>query len=84
MLVAVEGRSTVATRTSFTGQTAPCGRVVDGVRYTDRDDDGMVVEHLHYACGCKNLLDEFHDGSTHSRVVHHSGRVLVDDELRGE
>ena len=51
-----------------------------GVRYTDRDDDGMVVEHLHYACGCQ----DFHDGSVHTRVVHHNGRVLVDEELRGE
>ena len=36
-----------------------------GVRYTDRDDDGMVVEHLHYACGCQNYREEFHDGSVH-------------------
>jgi hypothetical protein len=74
----------VATRTSFTHEVAPCGKVVAGVRYTDRDDDGMVVEHLHYACGCQDFRDAFHDGSVHTRVVHHNGRVLVDEELRGE
>ena len=80
----LEGRCVVATRTSFTGERAPCGKVTDGVRYTDRDDDGMVVEHLHYTCGCQDLRDAFHDGSVHTRVVHHKGRVLVDEELRGE
>ena len=79
-----EGQRTVATRTSFTGETAPCGRVVDGVRFSDRDDDGMLVEHLHYACGCSDFRDAFHDGSVHSRVTHHKGKVLVDEELRGE
>jgi hypothetical protein len=77
-------RCVVATRTSFTGEVAPCGKVMAGVRYTDRDDDGMVVEHLHYACGCQDFRDAFHDGSVHTRVVHHNGRVLVDEELRGE
>ena len=72
------------TRTSFTGQRAPCGRVVDGARYSDRDDDGMVAEHLHYGCGCQDFRDDFHDGSTHHRVVHHNGHVLLDEELRGE
>ena len=79
-----EGRCVVATRTSFTEEVAPCGKVMAGVRYTDRDDDGMVVEHLHYACGCQDFRDAFHDGSVHTRVVHHNGRVLVDEELRGE
>jgi hypothetical protein len=74
----------MATRTSFTGETAPCGRLMDGVRYSDQDDEGMVVEHLHYACGCQNLRDDFHDGSTHRRLIHHNGKVLVDEELRGE
>lgn len=74
----------MATRTSFTEEAAPCGRVAGGVRYSDRDDEGLVVEHLHYACGCQNLRDEFHDGSFHRRVVHHNGKVLVDEEFRGE
>ena len=74
----------MATRTSFTSEEAPCGRVVEGVRFSDRDDEGLVVEHLHYACGCHNLRDEFHEGSCTRKVVHHNGKVLVEDEIRGE
>ena len=74
----------MATRTSFTGETAPCGRVVDGTRYSDRDEEGLVVEHAHYGCGCQDLRDDFHDGSTRRRLIHHNGRVLLDEEFRGE
>ena len=74
----------MATTTSFTSEDAPCGRVVDGARYRDEDDDGLRVEHVHYACGCQVSRDEFHDGSVTRRVVHHNGRVLVHEEFRGE
>jgi len=57
---------------------------VDGARYRDEDDDGLRVEHVHYACGCQVSRDEFHDGSVTRRVVHHNGRVLVHEEFRGE
>ena len=52
----------MATRTSFTGEAAPCGRVVDGTRYSDHDDAGMTLVHLHYGCGCQDFRDDFHDG----------------------
>ena len=74
----------VATTTSFTSENAPCGRVVDGVRYRDTDEDGLRVEHINYACGCRSYLDDFHDGSVTRRVVHHNGKVLVHEEFRGE
>jgi hypothetical protein len=74
----------MATRTSFSNEIAPCGQAADGVRYSDRDDEGLRVEHLHYACGCQDFRDDFHDGSAHTRVVHHNGKVLVDVEARGE
>ena len=74
----------MATRTNFVGEVAPCGQTIDGVRYSERDDDGLVVEHLHFTCGCQNLRDDFHDGSTRRRLVHHNGKVLLDEELRGE
>ena len=74
----------VATTTSFTSEHAPCRRVVDGVLYRDEDEDGLSVEHVHYACGCQTYRDTFHDGSVTRRVVHHSGRVLVHEEFRGE
>ena len=28
--------------------------------------------------------EEYHDGSVHRQVVDHHGKVLVDEELRGE
>ncbi len=74
----------MATTTSFTSENAPCGRVVDGVRYRDTDEDGLRVEHINYACGCRSYLDDFHDGSVTRRVVHHNGKVLVHEEFRGE
>jgi hypothetical protein len=74
----------VATTTSFTREDAPCGRVVGGVCFRDEDDDGLRVEHVHYACGCQTFGDVFHDGSVSRRVVHHNGRVLVHEEFRGE
>jgi hypothetical protein len=77
-------RGIVATRASFTDETAPCGRVVAGTRYGDRDDEGLVLEHIYYGCGCQVFRDQFHDGSTHQRVLHHSGKVLVDEELRSQ
>ena len=74
----------MATTTSFTNEDAPCGRVVGGVRYRDEDDDGLRVEHVHYACGCQTSRDVFHDGSVTHREVHHNGKVLVHEEFRGE
>jgi hypothetical protein len=37
-----------------------------------------------YSCGCRSTREEFHDGSVHRMVVHHSGKVLADEEWRGE
>jgi hypothetical protein len=48
------------------------------------DLQGLVTEDLSYSCGCQSHREEFHDGSVHRTVVHHRGRVLVDEELRGE
>ncbi len=59
--------------------------MVDGTRYRDSDDEGMRVEHVHYGCGCQDYRDDFHDGSVaSSAVTHHRGKVLIDEELRGE
>jgi membrane-bound inhibitor of C-type lysozyme len=68
----------------FTGQQAPCGRVEDGERYQDQDDEIMVTESLDYACGCRAIRHEYHDGSVSARVVHHDGTVLVDELLSAE
>jgi hypothetical protein len=65
-------------------QLTPCGRLRGGERYLVEDQQGLVTEDVRYSCGCHVTREEFHDGSVHRMIVHHNGRVLVDEELRGE
>lgn len=73
--------STVST---FAARTAPCGRLQDGEELCTEDTEGLATRDLRFACGCQTHHEEFHDGSVHNMVVNHRGRVLVDEELRGE
>jgi len=68
----------------FTGQQAPCGRIVDGHSYLDRDEDALVTEELLFACGCVSIRHEYHDGSFSRKVVHHNGNILLDELLWAE
>jgi hypothetical protein len=70
--------------TSFQSQQAPCGQVVNGESYQDQDDEILVTEELDYACGCRTIRHEYHDGSVSAKVVRHDGRVLVDELLSAE
>jgi hypothetical protein len=70
-----------ATSIGFKGQKAPCGRIVDGESYQDQDEHGLVIDDQFYACGCRTIRHEYHDGSMSHKVVRHDGKVLV-DELR--
>jgi hypothetical protein len=72
------------TNTSFKDRQAPCGRIVDGESYHDRDDDALLTEELDYACGCRSMRHEYHDGSMSHKVVRHDGKVLVDELLSAE
>jgi len=74
----------MATTTRFTGEQAPCGSIVDGDHFRDRDDDGLIIDQMHYACGCMSSRQDFHDGSVHRKVVHHNGRVVADEREQGE
>jgi hypothetical protein len=56
----------------------------DGERFTTEDQQGLITEDVTYSCGCQSHREEFHDGSVHWQIVDHRGRVLVDEELRGE
>lgn len=69
---------------SFKGRTAPCGRIVDGESYDDRDDQVVVTEETFYGCGCQSIRHEYHDGSVSQKVVRHDGHVLVDELLSAE
>ena len=69
----------VPTSTGFKSQKAPCGRIVDGESYQDQDEEGLVITDLYYACGCRSIRHEYHDGSICRKIVHHDGTCLVDE-----
>ncbi len=63
----------------FSNEKAPCGQFIDGERLQDRDEECLVRDTMFYKCGCKDIRDEYHDGSVSCRVVRHDGTVLVDE-----
>ena len=74
----------VATNTRFTQQHAPCGRIVDGETYRDRDEETLLTEEVDFACGCRAIRHEYHDGSVSQKVIRHDGHVLVDELISAE
>jgi hypothetical protein len=72
-----------ATSTHFTTERAPCGQVVGGEHFQDRDEECLVSDEWTYACGCRVIRHEYHDGCVSQRVVRHDGKVLA-DELEAE
>ena len=73
-----------STITRFEARLAPCGRQCDGEQFLSEDGQGLVTLDLRFSCGCQTHREEFHDGSVHNQAVHHRGRVLLDEEFRGE
>jgi hypothetical protein len=73
-----------ATISRFVARRAPCGQLQDGESFVTEDQQGLVTEDLQFACGCRIAKEEFHDGSVHRMVTNHHGKVLTDEELRGE
>jgi hypothetical protein len=67
------------TSTHFDDMQAPCGQRVDGERLRERDDDCLISDDMFYACGCKTIRHEYHDGSVSRTVVRHDGTVVVDE-----
>lgn len=70
--------------TMFHKGHAPCGRVVDGERHADWDEECLLTDDYAYACGCRQTQHEYHDGSLSRRVVHHNGSVLADELFAAE
>ena len=68
----------------FNTSLAPCGRVVSGERYEDRDDDTLITDGTDFACGCRSIGHEYHDGSVSRTVIRHDGRVLLDEFYSAE
>ncbi len=72
------------TTTHFTNQKAPCGQIVDGERFRDRDDECLLSDELFYDCGCRNIRHEYRDGGVSFNVVRHYGTVLEDEIIYGQ
>ncbi len=72
------------TTTRFTNEKAHCGRVVDGERLRDRDDECLLTDELFYDCGCRTIRHEYHDGSVSCNVVRHDGKVLENELIAGQ
>ena len=64
----------VGTKTHFTAERAPCGKIVAGDHYQDRDDYGLVLRGEYYECGCRRMYTEYHDGSVEVDVTRHDGK----------
>jgi hypothetical protein len=69
----------VGTRMRFASELAPCGKLVDGQHYRDRDDEGLFMCDEYYTCGCRVIRHEFHDGSVRTRVVRHDRKVVIEE-----
>jgi len=67
------------TSTSLERQQAPCGRIVEVEQREDRDSDCVLTRDLQYACGCRSISHEYHDGAVSRKVVRHDRVVLVDE-----
>ena len=65
------------------GDGPPCGRVAEASHHRADDDEGLVFNDVSWACGCRRIWHQFHDGSVRTRVVRHDGRVLL-NELSAE
>jgi len=74
----------VTTSDTIKGQQAPCGRIVDGQTYRDHDEEVVVTQEIEYACGCRTINHEYHDGCVSRKVVRHDGHVLVDELFSAE
>jgi len=44
----------------------------------------VVTTETFYECGCKTINHQYHDGSVSRRMIHHDGRVLIDELLSAE
>lgn len=69
----------IKTTEYITAERAPCGRLKDGYRHREDDDEGLLIDDLTYVCGCRTMRHQFHDGSVRIETVRHDGKVLADE-----
>lgn len=64
----------VGSRSPFDPEQAPCGKVHGGTCYRDSDGEGLVVYDLTFACGCRRIRHEYHDGTVTTQAIRHGRR----------
>lgn len=69
----------ITTNTPIAAEKAPCGHVVDGRRHQENDEEGLRFDDVTYACGCRRIRHEYHDGSMRIKTIRHDGKVLADE-----
>jgi hypothetical protein len=72
------------TNTRLQSQPAPCGKIVDAHTYQDEEDEELVVTDVSYACGCRTIRQEYHDGTVSRTVLGHNGKPVVNELLDKE
>ncbi len=70
----------------FSSERSPCGKQMGVRRHHDADSHGFLLDNRTYACGCRHVHRQFHDGSGRTQVIRHDGKILVDERSpeRGE
>lgn len=69
---------------TFTAGTTPCRQLRAGERYEDRDGAMLLTELVLFACGCRIVHREYHDGCVGRTIIRHDGRVLVQELVAGQ
>ena len=60
----------------FTAELAPCGKMHDGTRHEENDDEGLLRDDQKFSCGCRTIRHVYHDGTVRIRSIRHDGKVL--------
>jgi len=69
----------VGTKTHFMAEQAPCGKIVPGDHYEDKDDYGLFIRDEYYDCGCRRIRHDYHDGSTDVQAIRHDGKPVKEE-----
>lgn len=69
----------LTTSEHFPAERAPCGKLREGTRHQEDDDEGLIIDDQVYTCGCRRIRHVYHDGCFRIRTVRHDGKVLSDE-----
>jgi hypothetical protein len=69
------------TKTVFSDEIAPCGKRRGGEILVDEDGYGLLIRDVYFACGCRRIRHEYHDGSIEVMTTRHDGRRVSESSL---